>query len=275
MSGNLSLCSWEEAVLWLRGQPDQIELVRACFFDDPLLGAVQRYYESTEWRAVRNFLPLKRGVALDMGAGRGISSYALARDGWKTTALEPDPSRLVGTGAIASLLKETGLDVRIEEQWGEALPFSDATFDVVHGRQVLHHAKDLTRLCSEVTRVLKPGGLFIATREHVLSRKEDLPVFLENHPLHKFYGGENAYLLREYLTAIQQSGIALTHVLNPFQSAINLYPDTMNQIKNRLARKMRFPWPQLIPDAVLGWVGACLDTPGRLYSFVGRKSTHV
>ena len=27
--------TWEEAVIWLKAQPDQAELVQACFFDDP------------------------------------------------------------------------------------------------------------------------------------------------------------------------------------------------------------------------------------------------
>jgi len=40
--------SWEEAVLWLREQPEHRELVRACFYDDPLSAAAERYYMSTE-----------------------------------------------------------------------------------------------------------------------------------------------------------------------------------------------------------------------------------
>jgi SAM-dependent methyltransferase len=267
--------TWEEAVLWLRDQPDQGDLVRACFYDDPLLVAAHRYYESSEWQAVREFLPKRVGAVLDIGAGRGVSSYALARDGWETTALEPDPSPIVGAGAIRALSIEANLSIRVEETWGEVLPFSDESFDVVHGRQVLHHAKDLTKLCREAARVLKRNGLFIATREHVLSRHGDLPIFLENHPLHKRYGGENAYLLTEYLAAIQQGGITLMHVLNPFQSEINFYPDTLGQLKNRLAHKVLFPWPHLIPNLVLGWMGTFMNTPGRLYTFVAKKAANV
>lgn len=263
--------SWEDAVTWLRAQPDQAELVRACFFDDPLIESALRYHNCSEWQAVTKYLPRSPGRALDLGAGRGIASYALARDGWDVTALEPDPSLLVGAGAIRSLAQEANLSIRVEQNWGEQLPFPDESFDAVHTRQVLHHARDLGQLCREAARVLKPGGIFIATREHVITRPEDLPMFLAKHPLHKFYGGENAYLLSEYLNAIGSAGIELNKVLNPYQSNINLYPETIISIKKRIARKFFLPG-SFVPDWVLGWLGTLNDAPGRLYTFVGRKA---
>ncbi len=262
--------SWGEAVSWLKRQPDQAELVRACFYDDPLLAAVQRYLDSSEWRAVRALIPASPGKALDVGAGRGISAFALTRDGWDTVALEPDNSAEVGSGAIRKLAADAGLHIEVAENWGERLPFPDNSFDLVHCRQVLHHAQDLPKLCREIGRVLKPGGTFIATREHVISRREDLDIFLAGHPLHKLYGGENACLLQEYLSAIRGGGIVLTLILNPFQSDINLYPETMAGLKRRIAAKLCLP-NVLIPSVVLGWLGAINKTPGRLFTFVGRK----
>lgn len=264
------MTTWEEAVVWLRKQPEQADLVRACFYDDPLLDAAQRYFRSTEWQEVRAFLPQVCGTALDLGAGRGISSYALAREGWRVCALEPDSSELVGAGAIRSLAEEAGLEIKVDQNWGESLPYPDETFDLVHGRQVLHHARDLKQICKEVARVLKPGGKFVATREHVISRKEDLPVFLATHPLHKFYGGEHAYLLEEYLEALQGSGIVLTSVLNPYQSNINLYPETRTSLRKRLSARLHVP-AYMIPDFLLTVLGATNNAPGRLYTFVGYR----
>jgi hypothetical protein len=85
----------------------------------------------------------------------------------------------------------------------------------------------------------------------VISRREDLVAFLEAHPLHHLYGGENAYLLNEYIEAVENAGIHLTCVLNPFQSDINLFPETVESFKARLAKKLRFPKPQWIPLFVL------------------------
>jgi SAM-dependent methyltransferase len=130
-----SSSDWEKAVLWLREQPGQQALVRDCFYDDTLGAAAQRYYESSEWRAVRALLPASTGRALDIGAGRGISSYALARDGWRVTALEPDPSDVVGAGAIRALSGEATLAIEVAQEWGEKLPFADATFDAACARR--------------------------------------------------------------------------------------------------------------------------------------------
>lgn len=247
--------NWEESVEWLKKQPDQQKLVKACFFDDPLIDAVKRYYESTEWEEVKKYLPMKRGRVLDIGAGRGISSYAFAKDGWDVTALEPNLSSGVGAGAIRELARENNLNIRVVENWGEKLPFEDAGFDVVYMRQVLHHAKDLAGFCKEAGRVLKSGGLFMATREHVIFKKEDLPVFLAKHPLHKLYGGENAFLLEEYKKAIENSNIKFEHILNTFESDINLYPRKNKYIPKWIARTM----------------GNIIKRPGMIYSFIGKK----
>ena len=278
--------SWEQAVVWLREQIDQQTLVMDCYFEDPVLGAAMRFADSSEWQAVKAWLPYFPGRALDIGAGRGIGSFALARDGWSVTALEPDPSLLVGAEAIRALAGEAGLDITVVEEFGEKLPFDDSHFDLVYGRQVLHHAQDLPQLCRETARVLRPGGRFVAVREHVISRKEDLDVFLANHPLHKYYGGENAYMLEEYVSAISASGLRLQKIVGPFDSVINYFPMTYDawrvEVSQPLARRIGPFLTQLLttPKHGLGqWLLAKLahrlsekiDTPGRLYSFVAVK----
>lgn len=264
--------TWEEAVLWLRAQSAHAELVRSCFYDDPLLSAAERYWNSTEWRAMRKFLPRSRGTALDLGAGRGIASYALARDGWATTALEPDPSPVIGTGAIRALALESRLPITVFEQRAEHLPFDDGCFDLVLGRAVLHHAHDLRKFCKEAARVLAPGGIFIASREHVVSSPGQLRSFLATHPLHRLYGGENAYRLGEYLRAIRAAGLRLLRVLNPFASDVNLFPDSREALRSRISRRLGVPSDLMIPSMLLDLFGALHREPGRLYTFVAIKS---
>ncbi|MHB8915677.1 MAG: class I SAM-dependent methyltransferase [Thiobacillus sp.] len=282
MSAENTFSSWEDAVAWLRGQPEQTQLVIDCYYDDPLIKAAERYWCSEEWSAVRELLHGLSGKALDVGAGRGIASYALAKEGLQVTALEPDPSGLVGAAAIRELAHETALPIAVVEEFSERLPFADASFDLVFARAVLHHTRDLEAACQEFFRVLKPGGRLIAIREHVISRAADLPSFLAAHPLHRFYGGENAYLLNQYESAITQSGFSGLKIITPWQSPINYAPHNLVTLKTELVRRCsQLTGVRHMLAVLLGLPGTWpimrrildrLDNrPGRLYSFVATR----
>jgi ubiquinone/menaquinone biosynthesis C-methylase UbiE len=276
------ILSWEEAVQWLKEQSGQQEFVRQCYYDDPLEQAAERFSNSEEWQEIqkllKTYLP---GNVLDLGAGRGISSYAFAKAGCTVNALEPDSSSLVGAKAIQSLIDSTQLPIQVVQEYGETLPFKNSTFDIVYGRAVLHHVSDLNKLCQEVARVLKPRGVFIATREHVISKKEDLEVFLESHPLHFLYGGENAYLLQEYKKVIKESGLKLKKTIAPIESVINYAPMSKQEFQTLTASTLsrRFgiklgSWlacQKFVQQIFALLLSNKLDTPGRLYSFIAVK----
>jgi len=282
MSGEAKFGSWEEAVEWLRRHPEKGDLVKDAYYDDPLLAAADRYYHSEEWQAIRKYLGPRKGAALDIGAGRGIASYSLAKEGYCVTALEPDSSVLVGSGAIRSLAADGGLAINVVEDFSESLPFDDGEFEVVFARAVLHHTKDLEATCKEISRVLKPGGRFIAVREHVITRPSDLQQFLAAHPLHQLYGGEAAFVLHNYLSAIRRAGMQVKHCLTPLGSPINFAPRTLDELRKELiARFCRGAMSRIIVNSLLSipgawtsafWLLRLMDNrPGRLYSFVCEK----
>ena len=85
MPAEAQMLTWEDAVVWLREQPDKRQLVLDAYYDDPLIAAADRYVQSSEWQEIAKLLSGRRGRALDVGAGRGIASYALAHQGFKVT----------------------------------------------------------------------------------------------------------------------------------------------------------------------------------------------
>jgi SAM-dependent methyltransferase len=277
------ILSWEDAVVWLRNQPARRQLVVDAFYDDPLVAAAERYRGSGEWRAISQLLRGRRGKALDVGAGRGIASYALARDGFQVTSLEPDPSAIVGAGAIRALAAEAALPISVVEEFSERLPFADGAFGVVFARAVLHHTRDLELACSEMYRVLRPGGILIAAREHVISKETDLGQFLDGHPLHHLYGGEHAFLLDRYIGALKAAGFGPLQVLSPLKSPINLFPYTIDSLRDAVIDKVSQKIParplwrvalgsNRIFRALLSIAERFDNRPGRLYSFVGHKA---
>lgn len=275
--------TWEQAVCWLRDQPDRQELVRAAYYDDPLLDAAKRYMRSSEWHAIARLVPASASRVLDVGAGRGIASFAFASLGARVDALEPDASAIVGAEAIESLARQAQLPITVTKEFSEALPYPDNAFDVVFARAVLHHTSNLQAACREFFRVLRPGGRLIAVREHVISRPSDLPAFLASHPLHSLYGGENAFQLREYTAAIRGAGFRLSSTFGPLASEINYSPRTRTDAQADVARKLSGGIGAVAPivRALLAvppiwWLAArswsWMDgRPGRLYSFVADR----
>lgn len=270
--------SWEDAVRWYRAQPGNETDILNNYFDLPVLGAAQRYAASEEFAEVLRLLGPGNGKqVLDLGAGNGIASFALAKNGWVVTAFEPDPSAEVGAAAIAAIRDETGLPITIVKEGGKELTFADQSFDAILARQVLHHVPDLDLMARELFRVLRPGSLCLTTRDHLADDERQLSEFRSTHPLHHLYGGEHAYPLQRYTTAFEKAGFRLLHSWGPFESILNFFPGTeherqitIRQIANhsflRFGRLLG--WSERFRANQLRRYTMNDRTPGRIHSFL-------
>jgi SAM-dependent methyltransferase len=95
--------------------------------------------------------------SLEIGAGTGYFSLNMLQAGIvrDATCTDISPGMVTTLGANAARL---GLEVKTARADAEALPFPDASFDLVLGHAVLHHLPDLQRAFAEFHRVLRPGG---------------------------------------------------------------------------------------------------------------------
>jgi len=99
---------------------------------------------------------------LEIGCGAGGHSVLFARKGAVMTSVDLTPVRAAATQAKFDLL--SGLidpACHALQADAEALPFPDASFDIVYSNGVLHHTRDTEKAIAEVHRVLKPGGLAV------------------------------------------------------------------------------------------------------------------
>ena len=135
--------AWENAVEWLRLNPKQ-DLVLNAYYDDPVIAAARRYWNSCEWEKSESSLVPPGDRRSMWGPAEGLRATRLAREGFAVTALEPDGSRLVGAGAIRSLAEESALPITVVQEFSEHLPFDDCQFDIAFARAVLHHTQQLT-----------------------------------------------------------------------------------------------------------------------------------
>lgn len=102
-------------------------------------------------------------TVLDIGSGHGFLSTALAESTGPTgKVIGVDLSQQMVERA-ASKSSQPWLSYQVAD--AAALPFGDETFDVVVSIQVAEYVPEIGAFCSEVFRVLKPGGrgLVLAT----------------------------------------------------------------------------------------------------------------
>ncbi len=112
--------------------------------------AYERARPSWPEEAARWLVPEDAELVVELGAGTGKLTRAVAALGVRVVAVEPDPRML-------AVLR--GLELEGVEGAAEAIPFGDGVADaVVAGSSV--HWFELERALPEIHRVLRPGGRF-------------------------------------------------------------------------------------------------------------------
>jgi ubiquinone/menaquinone biosynthesis C-methylase UbiE len=92
---------------------------------------------------------------LDVAAGNGNATLAAARRGCRVTASDYVPALLERTRARAAA---EGLTIDVREADAEALPFADASFDVVLSTFGVMFTPNQEQAAAELVRVCRPGG---------------------------------------------------------------------------------------------------------------------
>ena len=130
-------------------------------FDDVAPGydrtnAILSVGASALWRtATVRALELSPGDrVLDIAAGTGTSSAAIARTGARVTALDFSAG-MVAVGRVKHP------DITFVEGDAQALPFDDASFDAVTISFGLRNVNDPHKALAEMRRVLAPGGRLV------------------------------------------------------------------------------------------------------------------
>jgi ubiquinone/menaquinone biosynthesis C-methylase UbiE len=124
-------------------------------YDGVFASHITEHYLSRRARYLLELMP--RGDALDVGAGTGMLAERLSTGGLNVVALDPFPQML-------EQLRQRRPEISTVVGEGEAIPFADASFDLVYSVAVLHHIatpERVRRTLREMVRVTRPGGKIV------------------------------------------------------------------------------------------------------------------
>lgn len=152
---------------------------------------------------------------LEVGAAESWATRHFAEVGADAAALDYDPSRMIKAQIILDSLPIHFLRVKGD---GERLPFRAKTFDCVFCCSVLHHFFDFPQAVKEISRTLKPGGVFLAIHEafHPPHYTEEMVLRIHQDTLLNMgYGiNEGSFTAAYYRQVFRKEGMKLDFI-NP------------------------------------------------------------
>jgi SAM-dependent methyltransferase len=141
---------------------------------------------------------LAGSALLDAGCGTGLFSARAAHRGANVTSLD------VGPNLLAEVAKKCDSERVVGDV--QALPFPDASFDVVVSTEVIEHTPEPARAIRELVRVAKPGGTVVITTPN----RTWLPAVQLSGGLglRPYHGRENWISFGQLAAALRDAGVS-------------------------------------------------------------------
>ena len=161
-------------------------------------------------------VPLATGRVLEVGMGSGLNLPFYDRDRVELVwGLEPSAAM---RSRAEPVIEASGLDVRVLDEPGEAIPLDDDSVDTVVLTYTLCSIDDWHAALAQMRRVLKPGGTIVFS-EHGLA--PDAAVRRWQHRLNPvwnvFAGGCN--LNRPIVEGLESAGFEMVQVDGEYRGA--------------------------------------------------------
>jgi ubiquinone/menaquinone biosynthesis C-methylase UbiE len=167
---------------------------------DKILQAVVFQVEATA--------PRISGRYLDIGAGHGDLIRRITQQ---------FPVVPTACDYTSNLMRFPGLAVDVVDLNSAALPYAEASFDLITCTEVIEHIEHYRQTFREVFRVLKPGGLFVMTTPNVLNLRSRIRYLLFG--FFSLFGPLHVRESKRYLTGGHINPVSFFYVAHALSDA--------------------------------------------------------
>lgn len=163
--------------------------------------------------ALKDYVGIGNGKALDIGCGEGRVSRLLKACGYNVTAVDP----------VAELLSAAE-EAQSAHSYALApagdLPFEDSSFDLVMAYNVLMDVEDVPAAVKEIRRVLRKDGTLVVSIVHPLA---DLELFSTSGPTSTQEAQATYFERRRFETEVESRGLRMHFAgwAQPLEAYIN------------------------------------------------------
>jgi ubiquinone/menaquinone biosynthesis C-methylase UbiE len=190
-------------------------------------------------RLVELIQPQPDWQLLDIATAAGHTAYAFAPHVAHVTATDITPEMIP---VAAKLAAERGItNVTLETADAEALPYQDASFDLVTCRIAPHHFPHIDQFLRESARVLRPGGI-LAVVDNVVPNKAEAGAYINAFEKLRDPSHGRALSIDEWLAAFQAAGLTVFHheiapksmEFTPWAERMGASPETIAELRRLL-----------------------------------------
>ncbi len=160
---------------------------------------------------------------LDAGCGGGRNLVYLLREGYDVSAVDNDADSIDQLRALASDLSPALSAEQFVNCAVETMPFPDTDFDFIICNAVLHFARDTAHfeaMISEMTRVLRPGGILFARLMSTVGVEELVRSLGDGR--YRLPNGQHVFLVDEELVYRMTREVLSGQLLDPLKSTVVL-----------------------------------------------------
>ncbi len=192
---------------------------------------------------------------LDLGCGDGQLTERIVAAGANVTGIDASPTMVAAARARG---------LAVEEGSAESMPFADGSFGAVFSNAALHWVRDQDAMMSEVHRVLRPGGRFVAEmggHGNIAAIRVGFAAVLARHGFAGLGDRGNYYPTPEaYTRRLTAQGFAVER-MNHFPRPTPLGPGGMTAWLNTFCRGALDKLPEDLRTAIVAETAALLK-PG-------------